>query len=163
MLQTSSQGRQPFVYPGRCPSLPFSGSLTGNWPTCLVGYIIVQIIPSFFRRLASVLLQCSLCQLSVDQSFIQFPQPNWHYACVFNWGIQVEIDQLQQFLLSVKASLRVFYIQSFTHCCIYIRTLQVWFSPSFPKINLFAFTFYLLLLCSGVKMSSYRRGTRFSA
>ena len=47
MLQTSSQGRQPFVYPARCPALAFSGSLTGKWPKCLVGYIIVQIIPSF--------------------------------------------------------------------------------------------------------------------
>ena len=47
MLQTSSQGRQPFVYPSGCPALAFSGSVTGNWPTCLVGYIIVQIIPSF--------------------------------------------------------------------------------------------------------------------
>ena len=31
----------------------------------------------FFRRLASVLLQCSLSQLSVDQNFVKFAQPNW--------------------------------------------------------------------------------------
>ena len=38
MLQTSSQGRFPFVYP-KCPALAFSGSLSSNWATYLVGYI----------------------------------------------------------------------------------------------------------------------------
>ena len=39
-----------------------------------------------------------------------------------------------------------------TYYCIYISTLLGWFSPSRPKINLFAFTFCLLMLCSGVKI-----------
>ena len=126
MLQTSSQGRYPFVYP-QCPAIAFSGSLTGYWATCLVGYISEDIIPSFpgtqplcswsvpvirwFRVLfssliltgglngtkpaylfegsgrdrsvvavlsfclASVLLPCSLCQLSVvTVLLISFPR-----------------------------------------------------------------------------------------
>ena len=86
MLQTPSQGRYPFVYP-QCPALAFSGSLTGYWATCLVGYISEVIVNSQFSwHSASVLLKCSRSQLSVDQSFIKFPQPswppNWHQACL---------------------------------------------------------------------------------
>ena len=92
MLQTSSQGRYPFVYP-QCPALALYGSLTGYWATCLVGYIS-EDNSLFSWHSASVLLKCSRSQLSIHQSFIKFPQPNWHYACVLLWGIQVEIDQL---------------------------------------------------------------------
>ena len=127
MLQTSSQGRYPFVYP-QCPALAFSGSVTGYWATCLVGYIsgdnsqfswpsasvllsvpgrsypLVRVLLNFpsqtgsltgtkpaclfggFRSrstscssssfcLASVLLPCSLCQLSVVRVLlISFPR-----------------------------------------------------------------------------------------
>ena len=76
MLQTSSQGRYPFVYP-QCSALAFSGSVTGYWATCLVGYIISRDNSQFSWPSASVLLKCSRSQLSVGQSFIKFPQPNW--------------------------------------------------------------------------------------
>ena len=74
MLQTSSQGRYPFVYP-QCPALAFYVSLTGYcsyWATCLVGYISGDN-SQFSWHSASVLLKCSRSQLSVDQSFINFP------------------------------------------------------------------------------------------
>ena len=70
MLQTSSQGRNPFVYP-KCPSLAFSGSLSSNWATYFVGYI--KIIPSFPAVSLCASTECSLSQLSIDQSFISFP------------------------------------------------------------------------------------------
>ena len=76
MLQTSSQGRYPFVY-RQCPALAFSGSLTGYWATCLVGYIS-EVNSQFSCHSASVLLKCSRSQLSVGQSFIKLPQPKWH-------------------------------------------------------------------------------------
>ena len=76
MLQTSSQGRYPFVY-FQCAALAFYGSLTGHWATCLVGYISGDN-SQFSWHSASVLLKCSRSQqLSVVQSFIKFPQPNW--------------------------------------------------------------------------------------
>ena len=68
MLQTSSQGCYPFAYP-QCPALAFSGSLTGYWATCLVG-CISQHNSQFPWLSASVFLNCSQSQLSVDQSFI---------------------------------------------------------------------------------------------
>ena len=78
MLQTSNQGRYPFFY-FQCPALAFYGSLTGYWATCLVGYIsgVFSTLVQFSWHSASVLLKCSRSQLSVDQSFIKFPQPNW--------------------------------------------------------------------------------------
>ena len=71
MLQSSSQGSYPFVY-FQCPALAFYGSLTGYWATCLAGYISGDN-SQFSWHSASVLLKCSRSQLSVDQSFINFP------------------------------------------------------------------------------------------
>ena len=101
MLQTSSQRRYPFVYP-QCPALAFYGSLTGNWATCLVGYIsednshcvpglsypLIRVLVSFPSLIgtnpACSLFLFSLCAPTMFpvpviccQSF-KFPQPNWH-------------------------------------------------------------------------------------
>ena len=84
MLQTSSQGRYPFVYP-QCPALALYGSLTGYWATCLVGYIS-EDNSQFSWHSASVLLKCSRSQLSVDQSFQLLSSPSLtgtKPACLF--------------------------------------------------------------------------------
>ena len=93
---------------------------------------------------------------------VKFQSNKYHlyHACMLNWGIQVKNDHLQhEFFLFVKASLRVLYIRyspAITYYCIQVSTLQGWFSPSGPKINLFAFTFCLLMSCSGVKIVKFQ-------
>ena len=83
MLQTSSQGRNPFVYP-KCPSLAFSGSLSSNWATYFVGYI--KIIPSFPAVSLCASTECSLSQLSIDQSFVSFPSLSTKPSCLIGGG-----------------------------------------------------------------------------
>ena len=116
---TSSQVVIPgFIYP-KCPALAFSGSLTGNWTTCIVGYIS-EDNPQFSRSSTSVFLQCSLCQLSVDQSLFSFPSltsdrtgtnPTWRFRSRST---------------SCSSS---FFLRKLV---VYILTLQGWFSPSRP-------------------------------
>ena len=71
MLQTSSQGRYPFVYP-QCPVLAFSGSVTGYWATCLVGYISGDN-SQFSWPSASVLLNCSRLSFPLVRVLINYP------------------------------------------------------------------------------------------
>ena len=83
MIQTSSQGRYPFVY-FQCPALAFYGSLTGYWATCLVGYISGDNY-QFSWHSASVLLKCSRSQLCVVRVLlISFPSlTGTKPACLF--------------------------------------------------------------------------------
>ena len=83
----------------------FSGSLTGNWATYHVGYI--KIIPSFLGA------QPMWCSCSVPcpsypliRVLLSFPSltgglTSTKPVCLIgaNWRIQVEIDQILQFVL----------------------------------------------------------------
>ena len=105
MLQTSSQGRYPSVYP-QCPAPAFSGSLTGYWAKCLVGYISEDNF-QFSWHSASVLLKSSRSQLSVDQSFQLLSSPSLtgtKPACLFG-GFRSRLTSCSSsfFLLSLSA------------------------------------------------------------
>ena len=127
MLQTSSQGRYPSVYP-QCPAPAFSGSLTGYWATCLVGYIS-EDNSQFSWHSASVLLKCSRSQLSVDQSFQLLSSPSLtgtKPACLFG-GFRSRLTSYSSFSFCL-ASVHVLLPCSLCQLCV-VRVLLI----SFPR------------------------------
>ena len=96
-------------------------------------------------RWFSVFPALSLCSYSVGQSFIYFPSLTGSKpACIIgDTGRDRPVVVVSLWKLVHECCTLVI-----TYCCIYVRTLQGWFSPSRPKINLFAFTFS----SSGVKI-----------
>ena len=145
MLQTSSQGRNPFVYP-KCPSLAFSGSLSSNWATYFVGYI--KIIPSFPAVSLCASTECSLSQLSIDQSVISFPSLsvlNWGGGWVGGWTSCSSPFFLWKLVYECRTL--------FNHLLLYLYRCCAGFVLAKPSqiINLFAFTFVCLF---GVQIRS---------
>ena len=95
--------------------------------------------------IVSVFPALSLCSYSVGQSFIYFPSLTGSKpACIIgNTGRDRPVVVVFLWKLVYECCTLVI-----TCCSIYVRTLEGWFSPSRPKINLFAFTFS----SSGVKI-----------
>ena len=139
MLQTSSQGRNPFVYP-KCPALAFSGSLSSNW------------LRTLFSLCAST--ECSLSQLSIDQSLLSFPSLSTKPASLIGgWGGGGGGETISCSSSFFLGKLVYECCTLFNHLLLYLYTYCAGFV--FPKpsqiINLFAFTFVCLF---GVQIRS---------